>query len=79
MNALLKIDKYLRETANSIRRPQSISQNKWSTIKRVAESINQLKREDFLIIRELCRLLKVFDTETRRVKNKMHISIEINI
>uniref|UniRef100_A0A914HIQ8 Uncharacterized protein n=1 Tax=Globodera rostochiensis TaxID=31243 RepID=A0A914HIQ8_GLORO len=67
-NALLKTDDYLREISDLQRRPTNFSQNEWNNLKRLAENLVPLSREDFVIIGELCKVLKVFHVETCRKK-----------
>uniref|UniRef100_A0A914DJW1 BED-type domain-containing protein n=1 Tax=Acrobeloides nanus TaxID=290746 RepID=A0A914DJW1_9BILA len=65
-NALLKIQELLCETESS-RKPQNISQRDWTALKRLATNLTLLKKEDFVIIKELCKILKVFHIETCRL------------
>uniref|UniRef100_A0A914HNP6 BED-type domain-containing protein n=1 Tax=Globodera rostochiensis TaxID=31243 RepID=A0A914HNP6_GLORO len=69
-NALLKTDDYLREISDLQRRPTNFSQNEWNNLKRLAENLEPLGREDFVIIGELCKVLKVFHVETCRAGRK---------
>lgn len=65
--ALLKIDDFLRETAETTRRPQTITQTQWANYKRLNSHLDKLEKNDFLIIGELCKILKIFHIETCRV------------
>uniref|UniRef100_A0A914HFT3 HAT C-terminal dimerisation domain-containing protein n=1 Tax=Globodera rostochiensis TaxID=31243 RepID=A0A914HFT3_GLORO len=69
-NALLKTDDYLREISDLQRRPTNFSQNEWNNLKRLAENLEPLSREDFVIIGELCKVLKVFHVETCRLSQE---------
>jgi hypothetical protein len=55
------------EIAENNRRPPNITPNNWTSLKRLASTLKQIKREDFYAIGELCKLLKIFHKETLRV------------
>uniref|UniRef100_A0A914HKS6 HAT C-terminal dimerisation domain-containing protein n=1 Tax=Globodera rostochiensis TaxID=31243 RepID=A0A914HKS6_GLORO len=59
-NALLKTDDYLREISDLQRRPTNFSQNEWNNLKRLAENLEPLSREDFVIIGEYAKCSKFF-------------------
>jgi hypothetical protein len=61
--ALLKTEDELREIELTSR-PAHISQNNWTGLKRLASTLRPISREDFALIGELCRVLKVFHVET---------------
>lgn len=65
--ALLKIDDYLRDLSLTTRRPQNITPSNWAAYKRLAVHLEKLDKADFLIISELCKILKIFHLETCRV------------
>lgn len=75
--ALLKTEDYLREVEMANRKPSNISQNYWTGLKRLAATLQPIKRDDFLLIGELCRILKIFHVETCRVKNKFFTCLYI--
>uniref|UniRef100_A0A914GVH6 HAT C-terminal dimerisation domain-containing protein n=1 Tax=Globodera rostochiensis TaxID=31243 RepID=A0A914GVH6_GLORO len=43
---------------------------RWKNLKRLAENLEPLSREDFVIIGELCKVLKVFHVETCRLSQE---------
>uniref|UniRef100_A0A914HRW1 HAT C-terminal dimerisation domain-containing protein n=1 Tax=Globodera rostochiensis TaxID=31243 RepID=A0A914HRW1_GLORO len=61
---------YLREISDLQRRPTNFSQNEWNNLKRLEENLEPLSREDFVIIGELCKVLKVFHVETCRLSQE---------
>jgi len=66
-SALIKTQDELKEVEFKNRKPPEISQNNWNNLKRLSKSLHLIKREDFVIIGELCRVLKIFHVETCRV------------
>jgi len=66
-NPLIKIDDYLRKISETQKRPTNMSQIEWTNLKRLGSNLGKLEREDFNIITELCKILKLFHVETLRV------------
>lgn len=66
-DALLAVEGELRKIEETNKRPPEISQSKWTTLKNVAKNTKSLNREDFGLLKELCKVLKVFHKETCRV------------
>nr|CAD2182584.1 unnamed protein product [Meloidogyne enterolobii] len=73
-SALIKTQDELKEVEFKNRKPPEISQNNWNNLKRLSKSLHLIKREDFVIIGELCRVLKIFHVETCRLSEEQSIA-----
>nr|CAD2137413.1 unnamed protein product [Meloidogyne enterolobii] len=69
-NALIKIDDYLRKISKTQKRPTNMSQIEWTNLKRLGSNLGKLEREDFNIITELCKILKLFHVETLKLSHE---------
>uniref|UniRef100_A0A915NI18 HAT C-terminal dimerisation domain-containing protein n=1 Tax=Meloidogyne floridensis TaxID=298350 RepID=A0A915NI18_9BILA len=69
-NPLIKIDDYLRKISETQKRPTNMSQIEWTNLKRLGSNLGKLEREDFNIITELCKILKLFHVETLRLSQE---------
>lgn len=58
--ALLKTEDYLREVEMANRKPSNISQNYWTGLKRLAATLQPIKRDDFLLMENYAEFLKFF-------------------
>ena len=73
--ALISTDSEIRRIVSMIKKPDTFDTYTWNTLKRVANNLEPLQRNDFTILKELCKVLKVFHVETCRVvfKNIFHL------
>jgi hypothetical protein len=65
--AIIKTEEHLREVLDTDRRPQEMTPSYWNSLRRLATNLKPIVRDDFVIINELCKILKIFHVETCRV------------
>ena len=55
--ALIATDSEIRRIVSMNKKPTTFETYNWNTLKKVAKNLNPLQRNDFAILKELCKVL----------------------